>query len=62
VLTGGGAELSGFGRALGDALRMQIIAANAFSTVEVSRPAAKTMGNEANAMTVALGLALGSVA
>jgi type IV pilus assembly protein PilM len=60
VLTGGGAELTGLPRALGEALRMQIIAADAFSTVDVARTATKSVAAEGRSMTVALGLALGS--
>lgn len=62
ILTGGGAELQGFSRALADNLRVQVVPADAFSTVDVSRAAAKAMGADRQSMTVALGLALGSVA
>jgi len=62
ILTGGGADLQGFARALSEALRVQVIPADAFSTVEVSKLAAKTPIAERQSMTVALGLALGSIA
>ena len=62
ILTGGGAELQGLPRALSEALRMQVVPADAFSTVTVSKAAAKAVGVDRQSMTVALGLALGSFA
>ncbi len=62
VLTGGGADLSGFPAALSDALRIQVVAADAFGAVDVRRAVAKKIGQDKQGMTVALGLALGSKA
>lgn len=62
VLTGGGAQLPGLGRTLADTLRIQVVDAAAFNNVEVSNQASKMLGKDAQSMTVALGLALGSVA
>lgn len=62
ILTGGGGDLPGFARALSDNLRVPVVAADAFSTVDVSRNAARDLGPDRQSMTVALGLALGSVA
>jgi type IV pilus assembly protein PilM len=62
VLGGGGAQLIGFAQALSAITRIQVIPADAFGTVDVSR-AARTAGGASNdTMSVALGLALGSVA
>ena len=60
VLTGGGSRLLGLAQALGDMTRLQVIAADAFSSVEVSRSVKATV--DPQEMTVALGLALGSAA
>ena len=62
ILTGGGAQLPGLSRTLSDTLRIPVMDANAFGSVEVARTAAKELGSDAQSMTVALGLALGSVA
>jgi len=60
VLSGGGARLSGIVQALGDMTRLQVIAADAFSTIEVAKSFKSTASPQS--MTVALGLALGSAA
>lgn len=62
VLTGGGARLGGFAQALGEATRIQVIPADAFSTVEVARSIKNRGPQDTANLTVALGLALGSVA
>ena len=61
VLSGGGAQLNGLPHALSEMTRMQVIAADPFSTVDASRKI-RTAGDDTRSMTVALGLALGSVA
>jgi type IV pilus assembly protein PilM len=61
VLTGGGARLSGLAQALGDMTRVQVIEAQPFSTIDVAR-SLKSATADREAMTVALGLALGSAA
>jgi type IV pilus assembly protein PilM len=62
VLTGGGAELGGLSVALSDALRVPIVPADAFGEVDISKSTLKKLGNDAQSMTVAVGLALGSAA
>ena len=62
ILTGGGSLLPGLARVLSETLRLQVVQADPFSTVDVSKSAAKSMGDTNHTMTVALGLALGSVA
>ena len=62
VLTGGGAELSGFSDALAEITRIPIAPADPFSTVEIARDLKKVGAPDRRSMTVALGLALGSAA
>jgi len=62
MLTGGGAQLSGFAQALGDVMRVQIIQADPFAGLDMSRAVKSSAPGEHVAMTVALGLALGSAA
>jgi type IV pilus assembly protein PilM len=62
ILTGGGSQLPGLSRALSEVLRLPVVDADPFSTVEVSKAAGATMGADTMSMTVALGLALGSAA
>lgn len=62
ILTGGGADLGGFTAALSEALRIPIVPADAFGTLDVSQAAMRKIGQERQSMTVALGLAVGSVA
>jgi type IV pilus assembly protein PilM len=62
ILSGGGSLLPGLSAALGEVLRLPVIEADPFSTVDVSKAASKTMGSDTASMTVALGLALGSAA
>lgn len=62
ILTGGGAELIGLAAALSEALRAQVMPADAFGAVEVRSTVLKQLGQERQSMTVALGLALGSAA
>jgi type IV pilus assembly protein PilM len=61
ILTGGGAELTGFADALAHSMRIAVIPADAFSSVEVAKSAGKS-GLDTRPMTVALGLALGGTA
>jgi type IV pilus assembly protein PilM len=62
VLSGGGSQLAGLAQALGEATRIQVVAADPFATVDLSRSARNVNARERQAMTVALGLAMGSVA
>ena len=61
VIAGGGARLIGLSQALSEMTRLQVVSANAFSTVEVSKALQKS-GNNLDSMTIALGLALGHAA
>jgi len=61
VLSGGGSKMVGFAQALGDGTRLQIIAADPFSTVDVSKTI-KGGASDRHSLTVALGLAIGSAA
>ena len=62
ILTGGGAELIGLAAALSEAIRAQVLPADAFGAVDVRSTVLKQLGQERQSMTVALGLALGSAA
>ena len=62
VLTGGGAELSGFSDTLAEITRSPVVAADPFSTVELSRDLKKDGASGQRPMAVALALALGSAA
>jgi type IV pilus assembly protein PilM len=62
VVSGGGARLTGLAQALSEMTRLQVVAANAFSTVDISKSLQKAAPANADAMTVALGLALGRAA
>ena len=62
ILGGGAARLPGFAQALGDITRLQIIPADPFSTVGLSRMVAKKSPLELSSLGIALGLALGSAA
>jgi type IV pilus assembly protein PilM len=61
VLSGGGSQLGGLAQALGEITRIQIVASDPFSTVDLAKSATKA-NVDPKSMTVALGLALGSVA
>jgi type IV pilus assembly protein PilM len=61
VLSGGASNLLGFANALASVTQLHVTTADPFSTVSVAKAAAKTQTSP-HAMTVALGLALGSVA
>ena len=62
VLTGGASQMVGLAQTLGDVTRLQVIPADPFSTVDVSRGARRDDSGDPRSMTVALGLALGSAA
>lgn len=62
VLSGGGARLAGLPQALGDLARIPVIPADPFSTVEISRALRRRGDFDEQAMTVSLGLAIGSAA
>ena len=62
ILTGGGAQLTGFAAALGESMRISVIAADAFASVDVAKAANKGGTSDTRTMTVALGLALGGAA
>jgi type IV pilus assembly protein PilM len=62
VLTGGGAQLTGFSEALGESMRIQVIPADAFAFVDVAKGADKSGTHDPARMTVAIGLALGGAA
>ncbi len=61
VLSGGGARLAGFGQALSELIRIQVIPAAPFGDVEVSRSVRKNQVDPLS-LTVATGLAIGSAA
>jgi type IV pilus assembly protein PilM len=61
VLSGGASNLLGFSNALASVTQLHVTTADPFSTVSVAKAAARTQ-TSSHAMTVALGLALGSVA
>lgn len=61
ILSGGGAQLAGLPQALGELTHIQVIPADPFATIEVARSLRRN-GQEPQSLTVALGLALGSVA
>jgi type IV pilus assembly protein PilM len=61
VLTGGGAATQGFAHALGEMVRIPVVMGDPFQSVALSRSLkADELRSSASAMTVALGLALGS--
>ena len=63
VLSGGGAYLLGFPDALAEITRIPVVAGDPFSTVAVAKSLdAEHLKRSAPGLTVALGLALGSVA
>ncbi|THG30430.1 type IV pilus assembly protein PilM [Glaciibacter flavus] len=59
IITGGGSELAGFGKALSETLRVPVFAGDPFGSFTVARRAKGESGARAS---VALGLALGSAA
>jgi Tfp pilus assembly PilM family ATPase len=61
VLSGGGAELKGFARALAESMLIAVIPADAFRSFDVAKTAGN-IGMDTRPMTVALGLALGGAA
>jgi type IV pilus assembly protein PilM len=61
VLSGGGAELTGFARALAESMLIAVIPADAFKSFDVAKTAGN-IGMDTRPMTVALGLALGGAA
>lgn len=60
ILTGGGGELPGLARALSDTVRLPVVAAEAFGSFDVPKGTLKPE-SDPQTLTVALGLALGSV-
>lgn len=62
ILTGGGSRLPGFEAALGEITRVPVSTDDGFSGVRVSKPVERLASTNKSAMTVALGLALGSKA
>ena len=62
MLSGGATKLQGFLEALQEVTRIQVIPANPFSTIELSRDLQREGESESGSMAVALGLALGSAA
>jgi type IV pilus assembly protein PilM len=62
VLSGGGSRLAGLPQALGDLTRVPVIPADPFATVELSKAMRNRGSYDALAMTVSLGLAVGSAA
>jgi type IV pilus assembly protein PilM len=59
ILAGGGSQLQGFGRALGDAVGASVVEADAFAGAQLARTA-RTTRAEQDAMTTAYALALGT--
>lgn len=62
ILSGGGSELSSFGTALSEMTRIPVVQERAFDNVEVAKSARQSDEHRVGNMSVALGLALGSVA
>jgi type IV pilus assembly protein PilM len=62
MLTGGASKLPGFEAALGEITRLPISSDDGFESVKIARGADKAADVKRSAMTVALGLALGSKA
>lgn len=62
VISGGGARLTGFTNALSQLTRTQVVVADPFADLNVSRRASKDAAHSRESMSVALGLALGSAA
>jgi len=62
VLSGGGSRLLGLTQALGELTRLPIIPADPFAAVEISKNLRKSIAGNEMAMTVSLGLAVGSAA
>ncbi|MHA6669277.1 type IV pilus assembly protein PilM [Homoserinimonas sp. A447] len=62
ILTGGGSKLPGFETALGELTRVPVASDDAFGGVKVMRSSEKNESVSRGAMTIALGLALGSKA
>ena len=62
VLSGGGAQMTGFAQALGDSTRLPVVFADPFAAVESSKSLAAKTPEEREGLTVALGLALGHAA
>ena len=62
VLTGGGSRLTGLTQVLGELTRIQVIPADPFGSLDVSKTATKNTVGDPRLMSVALGLALGSAA
>ncbi len=63
VISGGGARLAGLGQALGELTRIQVMPAEPFRSIDISKPARERISpSEQQAMTVALGLAIGTAA
>ena len=61
LLSGGGSMLNGLAQALGELTRLQIIPADPFRTVVLSKTLRNTSRQEQLNMTTALGLAMGAV-
>lgn len=63
LLTGGGAQLAGFKEALAEITRIPVVEPDPFATIALSRSLdAEDLQRNRTSMTVALGLALGSLA
>jgi len=62
VLTGNGGQLEGLSAALAAASALQVVVADPFSTVDLTKSFQKQTGTDLRSMTVALGLALGRAA
>jgi type IV pilus assembly protein PilM len=62
ALTGDSAHLPGLAEAMGEVLRLPVVAASPSSTVELGKNVQRMSPDEFEPMTIALGLALGSAA
>lgn len=60
VLSGGGAQLSGFAAAMAEQLRLPVVAGDAFSALTTTKKVEALPLDQQDAFTTALGLALGS--
>lgn len=62
VLSGGGAKLNGFAAALQELTRTEVVLSDPFATLSVAKSVSQSPPEVRDAMSVALGLALGSAA
>jgi type IV pilus assembly protein PilM len=62
LLSGGGSRLAGLAQTLAEMTRISVVPANPFGSVEMSKALRRQSATDELAMTVSLGLAIGSAA